>query len=167
VPGVLSHPLGSVMQQAGAVLAEAITQRCRAVREVASDARSVVFLPAQSQFCGCSLDHAPMDAKQLKEACERLIKTDHQDHEEIIGSLQQAADPDSVPFLRQAVLLKPLLEYLEYDDYGAYYKKCFWALQAIATADAVAVIKAFAESEDEVIREQALYRLHKILKSGE
>ncbi|EPL03847.1 hypothetical protein [Pseudomonas sp. CF161] len=103
-----------------------------------------------------------MDTQQLKEACECLIKTDHQDHEDIIWSLQQAADPYSVPFLRQAVLLKPLLEYLEYDDYGAYYKKCFWALRAIGTREAVAVIKAFAESEDEVIKEQALYRLHKI-----
>lgn len=103
-----------------------------------------------------------MDAKNLKANCERLLQTDHQDHEEIIGALQEAAEPNSVAFLRQAVLLKPLLEYLEYDDYGAYYKKCFWALRAIGTPEAIALIKAFAQSTDEVIKEQALYRLHKI-----
>jgi hypothetical protein len=65
--------------------------------------------------------------------CERLVRQDHFDHEQIIRALQDAADPYSIPFLREAVRLKPRLSYLDYDDYGSYYKKCFWALRAIGT----------------------------------
>ena len=94
--------------------------------------------------------------------CELLVADFHTRHEDIIGALQDAADTCSIPFLRQAVLLKPQLEYLDYDDYGAYYKKCFWALRAIGTPDAIAVIREFTTSEDSAASEQALYRLSKI-----
>lgn len=100
--------------------------------------------------------------EQVVEWCARLLQTDHLDHEEIISDLQDAADPYSIPFLRQAVLLKPCLEYLAYDDYGSYYKKCFWALRAIGTPQAVAVIREFTTSEDLAAKEQALYRLSRI-----
>ena len=93
---------------------------------------------------------------------ELLAADFHTCHEDIIGALQDAADARSIPFLRQAVLMKPQLEYLAYDDYGAYYKKCFWALRTIGTPDAIAVIREFASSEDSVAREQALYRLSRI-----
>ena len=76
--------------------------------------------------------------------------------------LQQAEDPYAIPFLRQAILLKPRLEYLSYDDYGAYYKKCFWALSAIGTPEALGVIEDFARSPHSVVREQAAYRLTRI-----
>ena len=98
------------------------------------------------------------------EKCERLLRKEHRDHEEIIRFLQDAADPYAIPFLEQAVLLKPSLEYLSYDDYGAYYKKCFWALRAIGTTEAVEVIEQFAVSDDPIIKEQARYRLSKIAK---
>jgi len=100
--------------------------------------------------------------QQVVEWCARLIQEDHLDHEDLIRSLQDAADPYSIPFLKQAVLLKPHLKYLDYDDYGSYYKKCFWALRAIGTPEAIAVIREFATSEDAAAKEQALYRLSKI-----
>jgi hypothetical protein len=94
--------------------------------------------------------------------CELLLDATHMLHEEIIRLLQRREDPYVIPYLRQAVLLKPRLEYLSYDDYGAYYKKCFWALRAIGTVEAIAVIEEFAGSSDPVIREQATYRLSRI-----
>jgi hypothetical protein len=100
--------------------------------------------------------------QQVVEWCARLVQEDHLDHEEILRDLQDAATPYSIPFLRQAVLLKPRLEYLAYDDYGSYYKKCFWALRAIGTSEAIAVIREFTTSGDAAAREQALYRLSKI-----
>jgi hypothetical protein len=98
----------------------------------------------------------------VNEKCEKLLRTDHREHEEIIRFLQDAADPVAVPFIKQAVLLKPQLDYLAYDDYGSYYKKCFWVLKAIGNRDALDVLKEFSESVDPIIKEQALYRLSKI-----
>ena len=94
--------------------------------------------------------------------CELLLKIDHHDHEDLIRSIQLSEDAYAVPYLEKAVLLKPSLTYLDYDDYGAYYKKCFWALKAIGTTEAIKVIEAFSKSTDSVINEQALYRLNKI-----
>ncbi|HEY6225566.1 MAG TPA: HEAT repeat domain-containing protein, partial [Verrucomicrobiae bacterium] len=99
---------------------------------------------------------------QVVQWCRKLMQEDHFEHEDIIGELQRAADPYSIPFLREAVLLKPRLRYLEYDDYGSYYKKCFWALRAIGTPDAIAMIREFAASDDPIVREQAAYRLSQI-----
>jgi hypothetical protein len=76
--------------------------------------------------------------------------------------LQQAAEPYAIPFLRDAIALKPRLAYLAYDDYGAYYKKCLWALVAIGTADAIDIIRMCSQGDDPVLREQALYRLSKL-----
>jgi hypothetical protein len=90
------------------------------------------------------------------------LEVDHHLHESLIWTLQRLKEPSSVPFLRQAVGLKPQLAYLDYDDYGAYYKKCLWALQAIGTPEALRAIEDFARSPDPVLQVQALYRLTKI-----
>jgi hypothetical protein len=100
--------------------------------------------------------------QQVVAECARLLKVNHQDHEEIVRFLQRASDPYSIPFIKQAVHLKPYLKYLEYDDYGSYYKKCFWALRAIGTKEAIAVIHEFAASDDPVIKDEAVYRLSRI-----
>lgn len=98
----------------------------------------------------------------VKARCELLLEVGHCSHEDIISSLQDERDPYAVPYLREAILLKPRLEYLAYDDYGSYYKKCFWALRDMGTSEAIAVIEEFAESPDPIIRGQAAYRLSKI-----
>jgi len=59
-------------------------------------------------------------------------------------------------------MLKSKLKYLDYDDYGAYYKKCFWALYSIDTEDALGLIHYYCDSTDEILREQAQYRANKI-----
>ena len=96
---------------------------------------------------------------------KRLLKVSHQEHESIVRYLQDHPDPLSVPFLEKAIIRKPRLKYLDYDDYGAFYKKCLWALQAIGTPAAIAVIRKCAVSQKPALRSQALYRLSKIEQS--
>ena len=115
----------------------------------------------------CSALRMNLSTQQnVMEKCEMLLRTDHYDHEDIIRFLQDAADPYAIPFLKQAVFLKPQLTYLEYDDYGAYYKKIFWALQSIGTMEAIETIREYTFSKDSVIEEQATYRLAKISKEN-
>lgn len=95
-------------------------------------------------------------------ACRLVVEDWHHQHENLIGELQDAEDPRAVPYLRQAIDLKQRLDYLDFDDYGSYYKKCLWALQAIGNEEAIAIIRECATSDIEVLREQAIYRLSKI-----
>ncbi|MCG8602029.1 MAG: hypothetical protein MI807_17940 [Verrucomicrobiales bacterium] len=98
----------------------------------------------------------------LLEEVHRLIPLKwHSRHEDLIGLLQEWRKPESVPAVSEAIELKPHLDYLEYDDYGAYYKKCLWSLVAIGTEDAKAVIEAKSQSEIPELREEAVYRLSK------
>jgi len=85
----------------------------------------------------------------------------HQEHEDIVSYLQERAEQSSVPFLVDAIKRKANLEYLSYDDYGAFYKKCLWALCAIGTENAKVAIEEFVCSADPVLREQAIYRRSK------
>lgn len=105
----------------------------------------------------------PINRQQVTLACDRLTSPDHSEHEDLIALLQRAKDPYAIPTLRQAVLMKSALKHLDYDDYGAYYKKCFWALAAIGTKEALAVIQEFSNSSDPVLAEAANYRLDKLL----
>lgn len=95
-----------------------------------------------------------------------ILEQWHSRHEDMIRILQDAADPRSVEVLRQALQLKPKLGYLDFDDYGSYYKKCLWALQSIGDEDATDVIRACAESQDDALRSQALYRLKRQQERG-
>jgi hypothetical protein len=101
-------------------------------------------------------------ARYLEMERQRLLDPDHQDHEEIVRLLQDFPENDSVPYLAEAIRRKPRLGYLAYDDYGAYYKKCLWALRAIGTNEAIAHIMECARSDEEPLREEALYRLRRI-----
>ncbi|MEB2185703.1 hypothetical protein VDS18_07280 [Xanthomonas campestris pv. campestris] len=91
-----------------------------------------------------------------------LLQDWHQEHEELISDLQMKADPSSIPYLTAAIGLKPLLGYLAYDDYGAYYKKCLWALQAIGTDEAIEVIRSCTSSSDPALNNEASYRLSRL-----
>lgn len=95
-------------------------------------------------------------------SCRLLTEDWHISHEDIIRQLQDAEDPRAIPFLKQVIELKPRMDYLDYDDYGAFYKKCLWALKAIGTEEAIAVIRDCASSNIEALRDEARYRLTKI-----
>lgn len=97
---------------------------------------------------------------------EQLLLTTHCDHEQIVRLLQDNPDSASVPYLRRAIALKPSLVHLDHDDYGAFYKKCLWALKEIATPEAVAAIEEYAQSDIEPLRREAQYRLQKIAEAG-
>ena len=111
---------------------------------------------------------AELDTPNRTTLFESLLdQTWHCFHEHMVRYLQDHRSPTSVEPLRRAVELKPQLEYLEYDDYGAYYKKCFWALAVNPDPRAVEVIREFVNSDDEILREQARYRLDKIEPSAD
>lgn len=95
---------------------------------------------------------------------EQLIDPTHFRHEEILSNLDPAVE--NVFYLKRAITLKPTLHYLDYDDYGAFYKKCLWALQHIGTPAAIAAIEECSRSDDASLREQALYRLKRIAEGS-
>jgi len=98
----------------------------------------------------------------LMQECQRLLRADHIEHEDILRDLQGHPDPRFIPYVEGAIRLKPSLSYLEYDDYGAFYKRCLWVLQAIGTPDAIAVIRACSVSEVPELAKQAQHRLSRI-----
>ncbi len=100
--------------------------------------------------------------EELRAKWVKLRDLSHFEHEDIILFLEFNPDTRSVPHLREAIELKPKLKYLNFDDYGAYYKKCLWALQKIGTPDALQVIRECAGSEIPELKDQALYRLKRI-----
>lgn len=90
----------------------------------------------------------------------------HHSHEEIVRELQDQPENESVPYLKNAIALKPNLHHLDYDDYGAFYKKCLWALRAIGTPEAIAAIEECAKSDNKILQKEARYRLKRIAEGG-
>lgn len=95
-----------------------------------------------------------------------VLETWHFRHEDMIRLLQEHRDPRSVAVLRDAIQLKSQLGYLDYDDYGAFYKKCLWALQSIGTSEAIDLIRLCSKSSDPVLATQAAHRLTRIQGQG-
>ena len=100
------------------------------------------------------------DRTQLYE--DLLLETWHRSHEDIIRYLQKHPTPSSIDVLRAAITLKPRLKYLDYDDYGSYYKKCLWALAVNPNPTAIEVIREFSTHHDKSLQKEAQYRLAKI-----
>jgi HEAT repeat protein len=86
----------------------------------------------------------------------------HFKHEDIIGLLQEFSSPLSVKPLCNAVELKEHLDYLNYDNYGSYYKKCFWALNSVGNEESINTLMEFSNHQDSIISEQAKYSLSKL-----
>lgn len=95
---------------------------------------------------------------------ELLVLDWHCLHEDMISYLQQHPAAENIPVLLRAIALKPRLGYLDYDDYGAYYKRCLWALQVIPDRGAYAAIQACTTADDPELRAAAHYRLSRIAK---
>ena len=91
-----------------------------------------------------------------------LTETWHHSHEDILRYLQRHPSPTSVKSIGVAITLKSQLDYLSYDDYGAFYKKCFCTLAVNPNPSAIDLIRKYSGSDDEILREQAEYRLAKV-----
>lgn len=131
--------------------------------------RDIFYFPTQHEISMKNLknyrgQYTPKveEVKTTISLCEQLLQLDHMDHEWIIRVLQERAEPLAIPYLKQAIELKPQLEYLSYDDYGAFYKRCLWALQAIGTAEAINLIEEYTHSDKEELAEQARHRIYRI-----
>lgn len=105
---------------------------------------------------------ATISDSEMLSRFNRLIAHDwHESHEEMLRYLQRAASPASIAPVRDAIALKPALAYLDYDDYGAFYKKCLWVLQAIGTDEAIAAIADYADADDPALRAEAMHSMER------
>ncbi len=141
-----------------------LTDLSRFIHEIVESgdsARARLYLPRERTYAVGMSRRRFLDNER-----ERLLDTCHEDHEEIISLLQGCGENEDVPYLRKIIQLKPALAYQAHDDYGAFYKKCLWALQDIATTDALALIQECASSPDSALRQQAEYRLKRIAEGG-
>lgn len=86
----------------------------------------------------------------------------HRSHEEMAHYLQNSKRPESVPFIKNAMMKR--YDYLE--SYGTgtrqFINQCGHALKSIGTEQAINVIKELTKSNDEIIRDEMLYRVSKI-----
>lgn len=80
----------------------------------------------------------------------------HTEEENIVGLLEEAADPKSIDILYNTAINIP-----DYDEMRALAKKCIWALWAIDTPEAIERIGFLKKSDDYIIREAATTALSK------
>ncbi len=93
---------------------------------------------------------------------ELLLVPFHHHHQAITKLLQDIKNPSSIPFIKK--VLESNFDYLEYtcSESDAIAKWFSWALYCIGTVEAVEVMKDFANSEDQGIRQEMQYRLDKV-----
>jgi hypothetical protein len=81
----------------------------------------------------------------------------HISHEDVASALQDIRDPSTVDALYEAALKRH--PYLDYDEAFALAVKCIWALHDIGTGPAREKLALLAQSDNEVIRRNAIKRL--------
>lgn len=83
-------------------------------------------------------------------------------HQQVVFEIQAIGDPRSVPVLRQA--LNEGFERYGYtcSEDGVVAKWFSWALAAIGTPEARAVLTEFADSDNREVRDEMRYRLAKL-----
>lgn len=91
-----------------------------------------------------------------------LLDPNHRNHQLITKTIQDLGNPKSVPFIKK--VLETNFDYLEYtcSDSDVIAKWFSWALFSIGTDSAINVIKEYARSEDNGIRNEMIYRLNKL-----
>jgi len=94
-----------------------------------------------------------------------LLDTNHTRHQEIAKTIQDLANPKSIPFIKKA--LESKFDYLQYtcSESDAIAKWFSWALFSIGTKEAINIIKEYTESDDEGIKNEMIYRLKKVNRS--
>ena len=97
----------------------------------------------------------------VDELNELLINPNHSSHQQIAKALQEVASPTTVPFVKKA--LESNFDYLAYpcSHSGVIAKWFSWLLYSIGTEEAIDLMKTYAQSADEGIRNEMLYRLKK------
>ena len=166
--GISIHPRESGARHEGcgsiyAVLAENRIDSSGLIRSI----KQLLTNPLESEDDGFVeaalyfLDFFEEPSEHLDILLSLVVNIHHTSHEDIVGTLQHLGDEKSIPFLKEAIDIKPELKHLEYDDYGAYYKKCLWALTAIGSDEAKYVISGFASSAIPELKKEAIYRLSK------
>jgi HEAT repeat protein len=105
-----------------------------------------------------------LGARYLAVLCDLMVADWHHEHEDVARALQQLADPVAVPALRHATEMD--LPYREYDEARALSRKCMWALSDIRTEAAVAALESLSQSNNDVVRDLAVYHLAKV-RNGE
>lgn len=91
--------------------------------------------------------------------CKLLESHWHFQHENIAMILQKLKSPASIDYLYKAALTQ--LDYLDFDEAYALAVKCIWALGDINTEDSRKKLKVITESENEIIRDNAVKQLER------
>ena len=88
----------------------------------------------------------------------KLMKEDwHVTHECIASYMQQLKSPKTIDCLYEAALTD--FPYLEFDEAYALAVKCIWALGEINTPESYEKLKLLTQSNNEIIKENAIYQL--------
>lgn len=91
-----------------------------------------------------------------------LIEPWHTRYEDIIHDLQKRKDPESIPFIKEAIQIK----YASLESHGTgtgqFISQCGYALYAIGTKEAYRTIEELSKSTDELIKVEMEYQLKRI-----
>lgn len=91
--------------------------------------------------------------------CKLMNETWNFQHENIAIIFQKIKSPKTIVCLYNAALTQ--FEYLEYDEAFALAVKCIWALGDINTPESKDKLKLLAQSENEIIKENAINQLNR------
>lgn len=90
--------------------------------------------------------------------CKLMDAPWHYMHEDIAAIFQSFEFPEGSECLYRAALSH--YEYLTYDEALALAVKCIWALGAIDTIDSKKKLELLTQSDNEIIRKNAIYQLN-------
>lgn len=112
---------------------------------------------------GLIILYAIEESNEMIHLIHRLILEPwHGEYEEIAHDLQKRAQPESIPFLKEAMQKK--YKYLE--SYGTgtrqFINQCGHALWSIGTKEAIEVIQELSKSNDPVVKDEMMYRINRI-----
>jgi HEAT repeat protein len=89
--------------------------------------------------------------------CQVLARhNDDVNNEDLVDTLAEIADPTAVDCLRDAFHWEP-----PWDEFGQLARKAVWALAAIGTPEAMAVVREAADDAREKPREAAIHELQR------
>jgi len=102
------------------------------------------------------------EKEQIDILNQLLLEDWHTKYEEIIKEVQKQKNPNSIPFIKEAIQNK--YEYLLSYDTGVrqFINQCGYALNSINTKDSIDVIYELSKSSNFILKDEMLYRVSKI-----